>query len=352
LAALSFSGVGISALSAAVPSVIIENYQYIDHFSAAIAKEITDKTGIKQRRFAPPQMCASDLAYAAADKLLNDQSIDRPEVGAIIFVSQTPDYRMPATAILLQERLGLPHSAMAFDISLGCSGFVYGLSVAYALAQSGLGKHVLLVNGETRSRVYSPKDRQVAFLFGDAGSAALISKAPEFGESYFLLMNDGSRQDYIKMDSGGYRQPTSAETLVERVVDADGNKRSQEHGYIKGADVFGFVLSHIPGHIKSLIESSGLSLQEIDYAFLHQANAFLNAQVVRKIGLSANQAPISLDRFGNTSSVSIPLTMVATQADWKKNAQRVLLSGFGVGMSWGSAIINVSRTAVSELVEI
>jgi 3-oxoacyl-[acyl-carrier-protein] synthase III len=352
LALLTFRGIGIRALAATVPANRINNLTFSPHFSREESIDVVAKTGIHERRFAPSGMCASDLAAASAKSLLDREAIDPQAIGAVIFVSQSPDYKMPATSILLQDRLGLGTDVMAFDLSLGCSGFVYGLSVAYALIQSGMEKSVLLLNGETRSRAYSLKERQVAYLFGDAGSAALISRGDQFGESMFSLHSDGSRADYIRTEAGGARIPSSPETLQERLIDSFGNLRSQEQGSMKGADVFGFVLGCIPSHIRDFVEESGFSMEDIDRFFLHQANGFMNNHILRKLGVPESRAPMCLDRFGNTSSVSIPLTMVANRGDWWPQDKRILLSGFGVGMSWASAIVQTGHLHVLPLVDL
>ncbi|MFM2360833.1 MAG: hypothetical protein RLY16_2826, partial [Bacteroidota bacterium] len=199
---LKFNEVGIAGMAACVPSRVIDNYQYTEHFSAEEAKEITDKTGILERRFAAEGVTSSDLCFQAAEKLIADLQIDRSEIDLLVFVSQTPDYRMPASSVILQNRLGLSQQTMAFDITLGCSAFVYALSVVYALMEKSGFRKALLLDGETRSRVYSPKDRKTAFLFGDGGVAALIEKGAHFGESYFSLNADGSREDLIKIKAG------------------------------------------------------------------------------------------------------------------------------------------------------
>lgn len=339
-------------MAAAVPSQVINNLEYTDHFSAEEAKEIVDKTGILQRRFANDNTCSSDLCYAAASKLLNDMNIPPESLGVLIFVSQTPDYRMPATSVLLQDRLGLPTSIAAFDINLGCSAFVYGLSVAFSMLHSLAGKNILLLVGETRSRVYSAKDRKTAFLFGDGGTASLIGVDDKFGESFFSLGSDGSKESYIKVDAGGYRNPSSPETMEEKVVDEHGNIRSLEHGYMNGADVFSFVITTIPKEIKSLFSYANVEKDDIDYFLLHQANAYMNNYLLKKMKIDPEKAPVSLDKFGNTSSVSIPLTMVSSLKDNLQGNKKLLLSGFGVGMSWGSAIINTVDTKISTLVEV
>jgi len=350
MATLSFNNVGISAMSAAVPACVINNLDYTGHFSAEEVRQVVDKIGVYQRRFAEPGVCSSDLCFAAAEKMIIDNKIDRNEIDLLIFISQTPDYRMPATSVILQNRLGLPHGTIAIDLTLGCSGFIYGLSVIYAMMEHSNLRKALLLNGETRSRIYSPKDRQAAFLFGDAGAAALITKAPEFGRSYFSLNSDGSKEDLIKMKAGGYRFPTSAETFKERIVDDHGNIRSDEHGYMNGSEVFTFVIKEVPPDIRKVLDFSGNNITEIDYFVFHQANLFINSHLIRKLKLDPFKVPSTISKYGNTSSVSIPLTMVS-ELKGQLNNKKVLLSGFGVGMTWASGIINTGQCNISEIIE-
>lgn len=351
MAFLKFNNIGISSLAAAVPANVIDNYAYTEHFPVEDVKDVVDKIGVYERRFAPAGMCASDLCFAAAEKLISDQQINKEEIDVLIFVSQTPDYRMPATSVLLQHRLGLGKHVVAFDITLGCSGFIYGMSVVYSLMQqSGLRK-ALLLDGETRSRVYSPKDRKTAFIFGDGGVAALIERDEKFGESYFSLNSDGSRENMIKMDAGGYRNPSSVETLKEKVVDEYGNIRSDEHGYMNGSEVFNFLISEIPPDIKNILKYAAVEKDDIDYFVFHQANNFMNSYLAKKLKLSVDKVPATIAKYGNTSSVSIPLT-IASELQGKLDDKKMLLSGFGVGMTWASCIIQAKDMFISDMVEI
>ncbi|WP_445715162.1 ketoacyl-ACP synthase III [Flavobacterium sp.] len=352
MANLSFSNIGITGLAAAVPKNTIDNYKYTQFFDEEDVKEIVDKVGIKERRFAPEGMCASDLCFAAAAQLIQDMKINKEEIDLLIFVSQTPDYKMPATSIMLQHRLGLGKHVAAFDISLGCSAFVYGLSVVYGLMQSGGFRKALLLDGETRSKVYSPKDRKTAFLFGDGGVAALIERDEKFGKSFFSLNSDGSLSHLIKMDAGGYRNPSSIETLTEKVVDEHGNIRTDEHGYMNGADVFNFVLSEIPKNFKSILEASGNTNETIDFNMFHQANDYMNAYLAKKLKLKSDKVPSCIAQFGNTSSVSIPLTIASQLQNKLKGHKKLMLCGFGVGMSWATAQINLQDCYISDLVEL
>lgn len=349
---MSFNGVGIKALAAAVPRTVIDNLNYTEYFPADQVKEVVEKVGIYERRFADENTCSSDLCYAAAEKLIADNNIDKSEIDLLIFISQTPDFRMPATSVLLQDRLGLPNSTIAFDINLGCSAFIYGLSVVFSMMQNKGLRKALLLDGETRSKVYSPKDRRSAFLFGDGGVAALIERDEAFGESWFSLNSDGSRGDLIKINGGGYRMPSSIETLKERVVDEYGNIRSDEQGYMNGGDVFNFVIREIPKDIKKIAEFSGKNLADLDWYIFHQANNFINSYLAKKLKLDASKIPSTIAKYGNTSSVSVPLTIVDQLKDKMNGHHELLLSAFGVGMTWATAIVPFEDCRISDIVEV
>ena len=352
MAMLQYEGVGITAMAAAVPHTVINNYEYTEYFPAEQVKEVVDKVGIYERRFADADTCSSDLCFAAAEKLLNDNAIDRSEIDLLVFISQTPDYRMPATSILLQHRLGLSQSCVAFDINLGCAAFCYGLSVIYGMMQGGSIRKALLLDGETRSKVYSPKDRRSAFIFGDAGAAALIERNEKFGKSWFSLNSDGSRGDLIMIKGGGYRHPSSTETLTERVVDEYGNIRSDEQGYMRGGDVFKFVIVEIPRDIKRTLGMASLTTDDFDYYVFHQANNFINSYIAKKMKLDTDKIPSTIAKYGNTSSVSVPLTIVSELHDKLNGQKNLLLSSFGVGMCWATGIVPFVDCKISEIVEV
>lgn len=352
MAILSYNGIGITALAAAVPQHIIHNYEYTKYFPAEQVKEVVNKIGIYERRFADEDTCSSDLCFAAAEKLIEDNQVKREEIDLLVFISQTPDYRMPATSIILQHRLGLPQSCIAFDINLGCSAFLYGMSVVYSMMQSGYIRKALILDGETRSKVYSPKDRRSAFIFGDGGIAALIECSEKFGQSWFSLNSDGSRYDLIMIPAGGYRHMSSIETLKERVVDEYGNIRTEEQGYMKGGDVFNFVIREIPKDIKNTLTYASKTPNDFDYIVLHQANNFINSYITKKMKLDLSKIPTSIGKYGNTSSVSIPLTIASELKGKLQGENLLLLSAFGVGMTWGTGIVPFVDCKISDIVEV
>ncbi len=350
---VTYKNVGIKALAACVPSRVIDNYHYdLDIWPEEEVKKVVDKVGVAERRFVDDDTCASDLCFAAAERLIADNNIDKSEIDLLVFLSQTPDYRMPATSILLQDRLGLPMSTMAFDISLGCSGFISALSIVYSMMQNNGFRKALLLNGETRSKVYSRKDRREAFIFGDAGVAALIERDERFGESHFSLNSDGSRGELIMIPGGGYRHMSSAETIKEKVVDEYGNVRTDEQGRMNGADVFNFVIVAVPKDIKRLLYAAGEDIQKLDYYVFHQANAFINNYIAKKMKLDKERIPWTIQKYGNTSSVSVPLTIASELKNKMAGEKRLLLSAFGVGMAWATAIVPFVDCKISDIVEI
>ena len=352
MAFLQYEGVGIAAMSAAVPKRVIKNRQYTEVFSQEEADEIVDKTGIEERRFADADTCSSDLCLAAAEKLIADNDVNKEDIELLVFISQTPDYRMPATSVTLQHRLGLPNNTIAFDITLGCSAFLYGLSVVYGMMERSKLKKALLLDGETRSKVYSPRDRRSAFLFGDGGTATLIERDPKYGKSTFSLNSDGSRAELIMIPAGGYRKMSSPETLLEKVVDEYGNMRSEEQGYMRGGDVFNFVIREIPRDIKNTLALVEKSVDDFDYIVFHQANNFINSYIMKKMKMDPAKIPSTIAKFGNTSSVSVPLTIVSELKGKLEGHKDVLLSAFGVGMTWATGVLSFDHCHISEMVEV
>lgn len=353
MAVIKFKDVGITAMAACVPKNKIDNFKYdLDIWSEEEVKKVVEKVGVFERRFADEKTCSSDLCFAAAEKLIADNNIDRNEIDLVVFLSQTPDYRMPATSILLQDRLHLPMSTMAFDISLGCSGFINALSIVYALMENKGFRKALLLDGETRSKVYSRKDRREAFIFGDAGVAALVERDEKFGESHFSLNSDGSRGELIIIPGGGYRNMSSVETLRDKVVDEYGNIRNDEQGHMNGADVFNFVIVEVPKDIKRLVAAAGVDIKDLDYYVFHQANAFINNFIAKKMKLDYEKIPWTIQKYGNTSSVSVPLTIVSELKDKLQGRKNLMLNAFGVGMAWATAVVPFVDCKISDIVEI
>ncbi len=350
MANLIFDNVIITGISACVPKNQSFNTDLINQYPKDEVDKIINNIGIKEKRHVDPDTTASDLCYKAANKLLNEMSIDRSTIDVLIFLSQTPDYIIPATSPILQERLGLTKDTACFDISLACSGYVYALSTAFAYAsQNGINRVLLLV-GETFSKIVSNKDRVNSPLYGDAGTATLIEKKMN-SKSFFSLYSDGSGFRSIIIKAGGSRFPSNFTNLTLEEKE-DGNFRSDSQLFMDGLEVFNFTLKVVPKSIIDLLAFSKIDINHIDYFLFHQANKFMIDFFVKKLKIETNRVPISLDLFGNVSSPTIPLTIASRLDNSKiKNKSRILLSGFGAGLSWGAAILNIENCHICNLIE-
>lgn len=350
---IQYKDVSVKGISAAVPKKIIDNLEMGGElFTEQEIENAIKTTGIRYRRMAESDVCSSDLCYHAAEKLLDDMDIDRNSIDMLIFMSQTPDYPQPATAPVLQHRLGLNKSCAAFDINLACSGYVYGLSTAFAYcAQEGINR-VLLLIGETLTKIISFQDRATSLLFGDGGTATIIEKSPGYSKSYFSLNSDGSSYDVLWIEGGAYRLPSTIETL-EPMEYEDGSIRNKEQLYMDGIEVFNFTMREVPKDIKNLMQFADIGADDIDYMVLHQANKLMTDFFLKKLKFPKEKAPYSLYDFGNTSAVSIPLTMVSELKDALQSKKlKLVLSGFGGGLSWGSAVIDTEQILVPDIVEV
>jgi len=351
MAIITFSNVGIKAVSACVPKEIIDNKSLINLLSEEEVVKTIENIGIKEKRFADMDVCSSDLCFKAAEQLLTDNHIDRNSIDALIFLTQTPDYRQPATAPSLQYRLGLNKTALSFDVNLACSGYVYGLSTAIAYASLPGINNVLLLVGETMSKTISPKDRVTYPLFGDAGTATLVQKNDIFKTSLFSLNSDGSEAGILNVPYGGYRHPSCTESLLEK-TDAEGNVRTGEHLCMNGMEVFNFGLREVPKDVKKIMELGNLTVEMVDLVLFHQANKFMTDFFAKKLKIAIDKIPYSLDKYGNTSSASIPLTIASELTDDRfTKRSNVIMSGFGAGLSWGTALLSLENCAISKVIE-
>lgn len=351
MALLKFIDVGINAIAACVPSKVMSNQDLTYLIPEDEIEKTINSIGIRERRFAEADVCSSDLCYKAAQKLLKDGNIDPETIDGLIFLSQTPDYRQPATSPSLQYRLGLKKSCLAFDVNLACSGYIYGLSIAYSfLSQIGINRILLLV-GETMSKTISLKDKVTTPLFGDAGTATLIEKG-NYGDSFFSLNSDGEGSNVLQVPYGGYRNPSCIAGFLEQ-PDKDNNFLNGEQLHMDGMDVFNFGIRVVPTDIRAILQFSGNSIDQIGVLVFHQANKFMTDFFAKRLKISSSKTPYSLDKYGNTSSASIPLTIVSEMFNKSSFSERskVLLTGFGAGLSWGSTIINLEKAVISELIE-
>ena len=350
MAYLEIPDISITGMAACVPKKVISNIHLTENFSIEELEKVISAVGIEKRRIAERDVCASDLCYHAADKLLNELNIDRNSIDVLIFMSQTGDYKIPATAPILQDRLGLSINTACFDIGLACSGYVYSLATISTYLNLPNVKRVLLLDGETFSKIVNPKDKTNGLLYGDAGTATLLEKKK--GKFFYsLLQTDGKGWEAVNIKAGGTRNQIDSKSLEEKER-VDGSIGNDTQVYMNGIDVFNFTMRVVPKSIKEILERANMTLDQIDKIIFHQANKFMTDFFVKKLKIPIEKVPYSIKKFGNTSSSTIPLTISSELKDWKSENKRVLLCGFGAGLSWGSVITDLSDCYIADLIEI
>lgn len=340
---LALENVAVSGITACVPKRIIDNLTQDCLRFAPTPEErrkFVDSTGIRRLRFAEPEVCGSDLACQAGEDLLTALKVDRGSIDQLIFLTQTPDYLgIPPTACILQHRLGLATRCSAYDLTHNCGGFVVALQAAMCAAAAGM--RVLLLVGETLSRTGSMAERQGGLMFGDAAAALLIERREGAGKVFFSLGNDGKDFDAIIIEAGGYRRMASAETLRER-IDADGELRTSHQGRMDKMRVFDFAMGTVAPSMRAMLEYAGLAAEEMEKFYVHQANLQIVEYLRRKMRADSVRMPLSLDEFGNTSTVSVPLGIAADLGDGRKHSPgKVMFTAFGGGLAWGNCILEL-----------
>ncbi len=354
MAFLEVKHVAIKGVAAAVPKRKEYNKDF-SKLSEGQLEQYIKTVGVRERRCAihDGTLCTSDLCCEAAEKLLSELCWNREEIGLLVFVSHTQDYKLPSTACILQNRLGLSKETMSFDVPLGCSGFVYGLGIAGSLVSHGLIKKALLLVGNTQSVYASPEDKSTALLFGDAGSAIALEYDEKLHESIkFHYQTDGAGFDKLIVPDGGCRHPFNEHSADMEDFD-EGIRRSRLHEKMDGGAVFSFAFFNVPKSLKALIKEYAIDVDKVDYLLLHQTNKFMLDSIRKKLNFPEEKAPNNIDRFGNTSGTSIPLLMVTElRAALQNQELSHLCCGFGVGLSLGSTYFTTDRIIVPELIEV
>ena len=344
-----FSNVLVKGIVSCVPQTRIDNAALYETFGESEIKKMSKLTGIESRPVVDDQTCTSDLCFQAAEELITELDVDRSEIDGLVFISQTPDYILPPTSCVLQQRLGLSKDLAAFDVNLGCSGYTYGLWLASSLHQGNLSKVLLLV-GDTCSKFTSDQDRSTFPLFGDAGTATLIERGNS-NPSYYVLGSNGEGSKDLIIKAGGFRDPRRGNALP-RVKGEDGNSRRDDELYMNGSEVFTFTIETVHPLVESLLSFSGSSKDEVDSFVFHQANAFMLKHLGNKAKISPDKLPLTMNNFGNTSSASIPLTICQKLPQAAKESLKLALFGFGVGLSWGAALIDSESIELVKTVEL
>jgi len=329
----------IRAIAGFLPERVLDNEHLADELGDWTADKIREKTGIRSRRVAGLGECASDLAVGAAQRLFESGACAPEEVDFLLVCTQTPDHLLPTTACLVQERLGLPRHCGAVDVNQGCSGYVYSLALAKGLVENGLAGTVLVLTADTYTRLIHPQDRSVRTLFGDGAAATLVAPArgPE-GLGPFVFGTDGRGAPNLIVPAGGMRNPATPETAVVQDDEA-GNRRSAQHLFMNGPEVFAFTLQQVPRAVNALLARAGLASGDVARYVFHQANAFMLECLRGKLGIPPERFSVHLEDTGNTVSASIPLALEADRrAGLLPAGAPVVLVGFGVGYSWAAAL--------------
>lgn len=350
-----FNHVRFAALGVVVPSeeIALRNELQYYNDSPEQVQRITDLSGFERRRIAPEGVTAADLCVQAAERILSESGVAREEIDAVLFISESPDYPVPATAALLQTRLGLARHCAAFDMTAACTGYIHALWVASGLIESGACRQVLICAGNATARFYNPANRIIAPLFGDAGSATLCARTEQETLLSFSLGNDGTGAELFMVPGGGARIPPVPQDgpdspFNRSVSDASGNPWTlggYAQCWMNGMDLFRAVVSTVPGHIQAHLDNARCSVNTLDALVLHQGNRLMVETIAKKVGIPAAKSPWStLARYGNQMCASLPSVLCDQFVERLAMPQplRVMLCGYGAGFSWGSCLLETS----------
>jgi 3-oxoacyl-[acyl-carrier-protein] synthase-3 len=350
MAIFSVSGVRLAGVAAAVPSKEVSNMDY--NWIPVKDREMLVKTvGVEKRRVAKMGTTTSDLCIAAAEQLVTGLNWEKKDIEILIFISQSRDYIIPSTSGIIQHKLGLPHSCMAFDMGLGCSGWVYGISaIAGMMRSTGIKKGLLLV-GDISTLTASYRDKSTFPLFGDAATATAFVLDEQAEPIHFNLESDGLGYDAIIIPDGGLRNFISKKSFSYKKY-GDGIYRTNFQIALNGIEVFNFALREVVPNAKKLMQNLGKTTADFDYVVMHQANLLMNETIRKMMKVEKEKVPYTIHKFGNTSSASIPLTIVARLREQITSRKVQLLTcGFGVGLSWGSVAIGLDKVVCPDLIE-
>lgn len=302
-------------------------------------EKIEEKSGVKKRHIAEPNETALDLAINAVEKVFDSGVISKNEIDAVIFCTQSHDYIMPANSFLIHKHFNFKHNVWTFDYNLACSGYVFGLALTRGILETGLAKNVLLINSETYSKYINPKDRSTTILFGDGAAASIISTEENGGIIDVILSTSGEKFDSFYIPAGGMKTPKSNDTK-ETIADDSGNLKSLENIHMNGFAVWQFISKNVSQQIETLLERNQLEVNDIDLFVFHQASKLTLDSLIKSLKIDQEKVFLNLEDVGNTVSASIPIALKDAELTGKlKKGDLVLISGFGVGLSWGSIIM-------------
>lgn len=341
----------IVGMAAAVPKEV-EYIKDIKNFEQGEAEKVIALTGIKERRIAPRGKVCSDYCQVAAERLIQDIGWEKDSIELMVYISVSRDYNEPNTATVIQGKMDLPKTCATFDIPMACSGYCYGLSVVGSYLALGQWKRALMLVGDTQSKLTSPLDKTLWPLLGDAGTATALEYDSNASPMYFNLLNDGKKFDTIVAPASGVRETITEASLAMQEIEP-GISRNRTHIIMNGMDVFAFTISQIPKCIIELCEHFDIDLKKINYLLLHQANKYIDEKIRKKLKISEEKTPYCLGEYGNTSSGTIPMTMISQiSKELSDGKNKLLMSGFGAGLSWASVYIETDSIRVLPIIEI
>jgi 3-oxoacyl-[acyl-carrier-protein] synthase-3 len=327
----------IKAIAYALPEKVVTNEDLVKEFPEWTVEKIARKVGVQESHIAGIDETASDIGLKAAEKLFSEHEIDRNSIDFLLLGTQSPDYFLPTTACILQNRLGLRTDIGALDFNLGCSGFIYGLSLAKGLIFGDIAKNVLLITSETYSKHIHPKDKGNRTIFGDAAAAILISNEGFAEIGTFSLGTDGRGAENLIVKKGGLRHPNAFNDLY---IDENGNLKSSDFLFMDGNEIFNFTADAVPVLVDKVLEMNHSKLEEVQLFVFHQANKYMMNYLRKLIDIPSDKFYIYLEKVGNTVSSTIPIALYEAQKEQKLKG-KVLLAGFGVGYSWGGVMLNI-----------
>jgi 3-oxoacyl-[acyl-carrier-protein] synthase-3 len=343
MAQATLRNVRYAGMATCVPKRVLSNIDDCPPQMRSARERVVRNIGIETRRICSEWQYFSDLAFDATEKLLEELKWEREEVDALIVITQSPDYPIPATAIIMQDRLKLKQSTIAFDVNLGCSAYAFGLHLLGSMISAGGIKKGLILVGDKSASVIEP-------LFSDAATATALEYDPDAPPMYFDLNSDGSGYQAIMLPVGGHREPIGLQHMTP-VKDEDGIWRYPGALILDGPAVLSFSTQRVPPAVRNLLEYARCSAEQIDYFIFHQANRMINETIRKKLGLPPEKVPSTLHDFGNTSGASLPVTMTVRIRDaLMEGKKKILLSGFGIGLSWGSCIVDIENAVFPELI--
>lgn len=321
-----------------LPKKVVTNEQLVQEFPEWSVEKIVDKVGIKERHLAAEKETAMDMAVSAAEVLFQKGNCQRDDIDFVLLCTQSPDYFLPSSSCIVQSKLGLRKDIGALDFNLGCSGYVYGLSLAKGLVVAGIANNVLLLTSETYNKHLHPRDKGNRSIFGDGASATVISEhgLAEIGD--FQLGTDGDGANNLILKTGGMRHPGIANDLI--FDEKNGNPISSDYLFMDGSEIFAFTLTHVPKLIKKVLAKNDIEQKDVDLFVLHQANKYMLDVLKKKSKIDDEKFYYCIENVGNTVSSSIPIALVEAMKESRlKDQQKVLIAGFGVGYSWAGTIL-------------